>query len=188
MDALARVPFEDLNPELQKMLGSRFERLGYLGDFFQYAACQPDALAGFVRFSEALKEALPWELVEVVALTVATETDNEYERVQHERLALRLGMNDAQIKAVTDGRLDPSRFSATQIVTAELARCCARQDGAGCAERLVDLRALVDNETAIGVLLLCARYVAHATVANALGLRAPSASSLAGHSEKADRG
>jgi alkylhydroperoxidase family enzyme len=179
MGVVEPIPFEELTPELQEMLGPRVERLGYLGEFFQYGAHQPDALAGFVRFSESLKDALPWELIEVVALTVAAETENSYERVQHERLSLRLGMSEAQVEAVLAGQLGPDDFSPAQIATADLARCCARSAGRRCERRLAALRELVDEETAVGVLLLCGRYVAHAAVANSLGLRAPVASPLA---------
>jgi alkylhydroperoxidase family enzyme len=183
MGAVEPIPFEGLTPELQRMLGPRVERLGYLGEFFQYGAHQPDALAGFVRFSESLKDALPWELVEVVALTVAAETHNEYERVQHERLSLRLGMSLEQVEAVIAGRLAPAEFSAAQIITAELARCCARTAGRRCERRFAALREAVGEETAIGVLLLCGRYVAHATVANTLGLRVPVPSPLTEQTE-----
>lgn len=179
MPTVEPIPFEGLTPELQEVLGARVARLGYLGEFFQYGAHQPDALAGFIRFSESLKDALPWELVEVVALTIAAETENEYERVQHERLSLRLGMSEAQVEAVIAGQLAPDDFSAAQIATAELARCCARTTGRGCESRFAALSDLVDTQTAVGVLLLCGRYVAHAAVANALRLRAPVASPLA---------
>jgi alkylhydroperoxidase family enzyme len=168
-----RITFQDLTPELQQLLGPRVERLGYLGEFFQYAAHQADALAGFIRFSESLKDALPWDLVEMVALTVATETENSYERVQHERLSLALGMSAADVQAVVTGRLDPDRFSPAQIAAAELARRCARQAGRECQAAFAALRELVDEDLAVGLLLLCGRYLAHATVANALELQVP---------------
>src|SRR5438309_28638 len=78
-------------------------RLGYLGEFFQVAAHQPAALSAFVSFSEALKDALPWRLVEVIALTVSARTGNAYERVQHERLALTLGMRVEEARALASG-------------------------------------------------------------------------------------
>jgi alkylhydroperoxidase family enzyme len=174
------IAFDQLSPELQEVLGPRVERLGYLGEFFQYGAHQPEALAAFVRFSESLKAALPWELVETVALTIAAETENSYELVQHERLALRLGMERGQVEAAVAGDLAAAGFSPAQIAAGELARCCARNGGRGCNRALSILCELVDEQVAIGVLLLCGRYVAHAAIANALELEAPVASPLAG--------
>src|SRR6059058_1793129 len=94
------VPLERMPAELRDLLRPRVERLGYLGEFLQRAAHQPDALAAFYRWTEALKEALPFRLVEVIALTVATQTGNDYERIQHERLALTGGMTEDEIVAV----------------------------------------------------------------------------------------
>ena len=85
---------------LRSRLKARVDRLGYLGEFFQVAAHQPEALAGFIAFTEALKEHLDWRLAEVIALTVATETGNAYERVQHERLALTLGMTESEVRGL----------------------------------------------------------------------------------------
>jgi hypothetical protein len=92
-------------------------------------------------------------------------------------------MSREQVEAVIGGRLTPAEFSTAQIITAELARCCARTAGRRCERRFAALRDEVDEETAIGVLLLCGRYVAHATVANTLGLRAPVASPLSEQTE-----
>ena len=75
-------------------------RLGYLGEFFQCAANQPDALVCFQDFTEALKQALPDPITEVVALTAAQLMDNAYERVQHERLSLKLGFGQGWITDV----------------------------------------------------------------------------------------
>src|SRR5713101_8139654 len=90
----------EMAPELAKMLRPRVERLGYLGEFFRCAAHQPAALLSFMAFTEDLKRALPVRLTETVALTVSTELDNAYERHQHERLCLKLGLGDAWIRAV----------------------------------------------------------------------------------------
>ena len=61
----------DLPDELRQQLSPRVRRLGYLGDFFRYCGHQPDALLHFNLFTEALKEALPPDLTETVALTIA---------------------------------------------------------------------------------------------------------------------
>lgn len=174
------ISFDAMNAELRELLGGRVERLGYLGEFFQLAAHQPDALAAFVRFTESLKDALPWRLVEVVALTIACETGNDYERVQHERLALRLGMSVEELEMLLAGQLACPPFGAEEVACAELARCCARGAGRRCGRRFAALLEQTEPTVAIGVLLLCCRYLAHATFVNTLGIAPPVSSPIAG--------
>jgi AhpD family alkylhydroperoxidase len=114
------IALEDMPPDLQELLRPRVERLGYLGEFFQRAAHQPDALAAFHRWTEALKDALPFRVVEAIALTVATQTGNNYERVQHEHLALAGGMSREEIVAL-------ERMRAGTCVT--LTRRCSGSRG-----------------------------------------------------------
>ena len=49
------IDFDDLRPDLQDALRARYERLGYLGDFFRFMAHQPAALIAFDAFTEACK-------------------------------------------------------------------------------------------------------------------------------------
>src|SRR5216684_4295787 len=97
---ISPLPEGDLPPDLAALLRPRVERLGYLGEFFRYAAHQPKALMSFLEFTEDLKQALPDNLTEVVALTVARLMENDYERVQHERLALKRGLGEPWLRAV----------------------------------------------------------------------------------------
>ena len=177
MSATSRLSFEQLPTELQARLAARVQRLGYLGEFFQVGGHQPQALAGFIDYTEALKQALPDRLVEVIALTAATETGNAYERVQHERLALKLGFNEYEVRSlVTDGAsLDA--FSTVERVAIELARqvCAAR--GRACPA-YDELERLVGEQVAVGCLMTAVRYLAHATMANTWGLAAPVPSPL----------
>jgi alkylhydroperoxidase family enzyme len=167
------IPFDALDDELRSLLGPRVERLGYLGEFFQLAAHQPDALAAFVRFTEALKAALPWRLVEIAALTVAGETANDYERVQHERLALKLGMSEEELGAVLRGEVDKGRFSPAEVATHNLALNCAERIGRDGDGLFISLRDATDQETAVGVLLVCSRYLAHANFVNTMAIGVP---------------
>lgn len=168
------IPFDALDDELRELLAPRVERLGYLGEFFQLAAHQSEALAAFVRFTEALKAALPWRLVEIAALTVATETENDYERVQHERLALKLGMSEQELGAVLAGEIEEGRFSAAEVATHKLALNCADRIGRDGDGLFIALRDATDQETAVGVLLVCSRYLAHANFVNTMGIGVPS--------------
>ena len=95
-----RLSLKEMTPALQESLRPRVERLGYLGEFFQCAAHQPQALMSFMSFTEDLKQALPDNLTEVVALSVATLMGNAYERVQHERLSLKLGFSRDWVREV----------------------------------------------------------------------------------------
>jgi hypothetical protein len=58
----------DMPPELQDPLRPRVERLGYLGELFERAAHQPEALAAFYRWTESLKTALPFRIVEAFGM------------------------------------------------------------------------------------------------------------------------
>ena len=91
--SIPRISHEELPNELASFLKPRVERLGYLGEFFQCTAHQPEALLSFLELTEHLKYALPGNLTEVVSLTIARLMDNAYERVQHERLSLKLGLS-----------------------------------------------------------------------------------------------
>src|SRR5258707_11051131 len=90
----------ELDPELAEILRTKVERLNYLGEFFHCAGHQPRALISFYTLTEDLKKALPDNLTELVALTIATKLNNAYERVQHERLSLKLGLSEAWVREV----------------------------------------------------------------------------------------
>ena len=97
---IPRLHAQDLIPELREMLGPKIDRLGYLGEFFQCTAHQPQVLMSFITLTEELKQALPNHLTEVVALSVAALLKNDYERVQHERLSLKLGFGEPWVRDV----------------------------------------------------------------------------------------
>jgi alkylhydroperoxidase family enzyme len=169
---------EDLPHDLARALGPRVERLGYLGEFFQVAAHQPDALLGFVQFTEALKDALPAAVTETVALTVAACTENSYERHQHERLAIALGLGEDWVGQVL--RLDPAnavldererRVQALVLATVETT-------GRDVERAMAALTEVADAATVVGVLLSTGRYLAHAVVVNAFGMAPPVPSPL----------
>jgi len=171
-----RIPFERMPDPLCERLRPRVERLGYLGEFFQVAAHQPEALAGFMDFTEALKVTLPPRLVETIALTVAVQTGNDYERVQHEHLALKVGLDLDEVRALAVSELPADRFSETERSAAALARDVVAARGGRCTDRYDALEALAGPEAAVGCLMTAARYLAHATMANTWGLRPPVAS------------
>src|SRR4051812_15312864 len=97
---IPRLELDQLAPHLREPLGRQAERLGYFGDFFRCAAHQPAALLAFEAMSQALSEALPPSLTELVALTVAGLTEDSYLRQEHERQAARQGLSRPWIAAV----------------------------------------------------------------------------------------
>jgi alkylhydroperoxidase family enzyme len=174
VDETPRIGYDDLPRVLRERLRPRVERLGYLGEFFQVAAHQPEALAGFIDYTEALKDAVDWRLVEAIALTIASMTANDYERVQHERFALRLGMSIDEVRALTAG--DAARFAPTERAAVRLAHDVVLAGGRGCPDAYRELVTLAGPAVAVGCLMTAVRYLAHATMANTWEVRAPVAS------------
>ena len=177
-DTVPRLGMADLPADLAAALGPRVERLGYLGEFFQVAAHQPDALLGFVHFTEALKDALPAAVTETVALTVAAHTDNAYERHQHERLAIALGLGEDWVTEVL--RLDPANAALDERErrVQALVLAAVANTGRDVERAMAALTEVADPATVVGVLLSTGRYLAHAVVVNAFGLAPPVPSPL----------
>jgi alkylhydroperoxidase family enzyme len=174
----SRIAFDDLPEGLRERLGPRVERLGYLGEFFQVGAHQPDALTGFHQFTEALKAALPSRLVEIIALTVATRTGNAYERVQHERLALTLGFPLDEVRAIVERGSEAPGLDPLERAVADLASEVCSAQGRACLS-YDEVEVLADDAVAVGCLMMASRYLAHATMSNTWGLEPPVASPLA---------
>jgi alkylhydroperoxidase family enzyme len=173
---LAGVPLigvAELDPSVRQRLQSKINRLGYLGVFFQLTAHQPESLAAFIDYTDATKRALPDDLAEVVALTVATSTGNDYERHQHERLALKLGLAKEWVASVE--RLDPDNGDLTleQRATQRWVLAVLKDHGRGTEVEVDGLVRGLGPKTAIAVALMCGRYVAHATIANSFGIQPP---------------
>jgi len=177
---IPRLSYAELEPRLAEALRPKVERLGYLGEFFQCAAHQPRALTSFHRLTEDLKEALPDNLTEVVALSVAALMGNAYERVQHERLALKLGFAEAWVREVLSLRAERGGgLSEAERLTQRLALAVVERRGHNTTEELEAVVKTIGHEQAVGVLLLIGRYVMHALVANCLALGPPVSSPLA---------
>jgi alkylhydroperoxidase family enzyme len=169
---IRRLGFDELDPQLQDALRAKVERLGYLGEFFAVGGHQPAATAAFQHFTEALKKALPAELTEVVALSLASALGNAYEQVQHERLAATQGFSVEWIAAAL-GHGEPSPLSDEARVARRLALAIVDGYGHHAAAELERAVDVLGEEQAVGVLLTVGRYVAHAVIANTLHLAAP---------------
>jgi alkylhydroperoxidase family enzyme len=170
--AIEPVAYTDLPELLRLVLRPRVRRLGYLGAFFAFAGRQPRALYAFNMMTEELKEALPGDLVEVVALSVATALGSDYERPQHERLAAKQGRSAAWIAAAEHGT-PADALTPEQAAVRALALRMVDGAGRGVEPEVRRVVELTGQDVAVGVLLLVGRYLAHAHVANALGLTSP---------------
>lgn len=171
---MERLGFEQLAPEVQDVLRPKYERLGYLGEFFQVTGVQPAILSPFMEMTDALKEALPDRLTELGALTVATLMENRYELHQHERLSKKLGFGEAWVAAVEQVAPDsaPELSDAERAVQRLVVAMVQRRGKAVQAE----LEAVIDaigSGQAIAVMFLVGRYVTHALIVNGLGLEPP---------------
>ena len=175
---IPRITMNDMPPALAEMLRPKVERLGYLGEFFQCAANQPDALMSFMKLTDGLKEALPDNVTEIVALTVSNRMSNVYERRQHERLSLKFGFGEQWLRDVlslgeSSGSMKPEERLVQQLVLAVLKT--NGHDAGGELDRVVEA---IGAKQAIAVLLLIGRYITHALLVNTLKLAPPVPSPL----------
>jgi len=179
-ESIPRLSFSELDPQLAEMLRPKVERLNYLGEFFQCMGHQPQALMAFHTLTEELKKALPDNLTEVVALSMATAMGNDYEQVQHERLALKLGFSEAWVsEAIAIRGQDAKELTAAEVLVQKLALAIIECRGHGTTEELEAVVHSLGHAQAVGVLLLIGRYAMHALLSNSLALKAPVASPLA---------
>lgn len=170
---IPRLEFDELPDSIARRLRDKYDRLGYLGEFFAATAHQEAALAAFIDFTEASKGELDIRLVELVVLTVACLERVDYERNQHERLALKLGLPRSWVAEVE--RLDPdrARLDEQEKIVQRFVLTAVQRRGRDVSS---ELSAVVDElgyRDAVAVLMLMARYVAHALLVNSLGIAAP---------------
>ncbi|OWT77136.1 MULTISPECIES: hypothetical protein [unclassified Achromobacter] len=177
---IPRLQLDDMRPDLAEYLTPRVRRLGYLGELFQVCAHAPDTLLDFMRFTESLKGALPDNLAEVAVLTTATLMENAYERNQHERLCVRLGLGREWVREVERLQPDahPQPGTAPLMTDAERAvqryvLASVQTRGLRASAEFEALVALLPADQAVAIAMLAGRYITHALVVNTFGLRPP---------------
>lgn len=179
-DLIPRLSMAELDPQLAELLRPKVERLNYLGEFFQCTGHQPRALISFYTLTEDLKKALPDNLTELVALTIAAKMNNAYERVQHERLSLKLGFSEAWVREVISLRAKAGdQLSETELLVQQLAIAMLERGGHETETELEQVIKGIGQKKAVAVLMLIGRYVMHALIANCLALKPPASSPLA---------
>ena len=173
-DQIPRLSTKEMPPALASFLRPRVQRLGYLGEFFQCTAHQPEALLSFLEFTEHLKHALPNNLTEIIALSVAVLMDNGYERVQHERLSLKLGFSEEWLREVLSLAAEgPRILSQQEWVVQQLVISVAERGGRNTTAEFEAVTRAVGPAHAIAVLMLIGRYMSHALIVNTLNLAPP---------------
>jgi carboxymuconolactone decarboxylase family protein len=174
LSTLAQLP-----PDLADHLRPRVERLGYLGEFFQCSAHQPRALLEFMQFTDELKAALPDKLSEVVAISVSCLMKNAYERVQHERLSLKLGFGEEWVRTVRAlAPEDAGAMSHVERAVQSLVIAVVTRNGHDVRPELDAVITALGHAQAIAILMLVGRYMTHALMVNALSLQPPVQSPL----------
>ena len=177
---IPRLSFSELDPQLGEMLRPKVERLKYLGEFFQVTGHQPRALMSFYSLTEDLKDALPDNLTELVALTVAAKMENDYERVQHERLALKLGFSEEWVREILSLEAsERSILSPEELLVQRLCTAVLERDGHKTKVEFEPVVEAIGYKDAVAVLMLIGRYVMHALISNCLAPEPPVTSPLA---------
>lgn len=169
-----RIDFAALCETDAHALGPIVERLGYFGEFFQVMANVPGAIGAFLEYTKAVKQPLSDGENEVLALAVCAGMGADYERIQHEQLAQRLGFSLEWIAAAS------GREGASPAVLSDAERLLRRMVDAFLAGDAMALRPIVAEATqaigsaqAMGALLQLTRYAGIATLCTALQLEPP---------------
>jgi alkylhydroperoxidase family enzyme len=171
---IPRLEQEAMAPALAEYLTPRVKRLGYLGEMFKVSANAPGVLLSFLHFTDALKDALPFDIGEAVVLTVATWMDNAYERHQHERLCLRSGMTAPWLREVRQCEPGSAHLmTPVQCAAQRYALAALRTRGLDAHAEFGALAAHFTPDQAMALVFLVGRYVTHALVVSTLALRPP---------------
>jgi len=171
---IPKLAFDELPASIATLLRPKYQRLGYLGEFFARTAHQEAALRAFIEFTDSAKGALGDNVVELIALTVSTMKGVAYEKNQHERLALKLGFSREWVADVQ--RLAPDAAATlddTERTVQRFVIAAVEQDGRGAGRLLDDVADVLGFENAVAVLMVMGRYTTHAIIVNSLDIAAP---------------
>jgi alkylhydroperoxidase family enzyme len=175
-EGVPRVDWDDLPPTIRDVLQPRYERLGYLPELFSALASDEQLLCALLALSDGLREALPFDDREVVALGISAAIKADYELFQHEQLCRRTGWSPELVAAVES--LDPTREDLTPDA-AEIVRFTAAVverswEQAGVLLDEIALRRGAD--VAVRVLMTAGYFLMTTAIEEILGLRSPVAS------------
>lgn len=156
----------DLPEEYRYLLSE--DALGEL-ELLQAIGSNPPVLQTYMRHGTALWEhaGLSSREVELTVLAIARELDNEYEWHQHVALARDVGVEHAEIRAISGGRFD--EFDPGDRALLEYAQLAARRSADDEAHDAISDH--FDEETIAGIASLAGHYVGTAVVIDGLALQ-----------------
>lgn len=173
-ETIPRLALEQLDPRLRDYLKPTVDRLGYLGEFFQTVGNVPDAAIQFMEYTKAVKAPLSDLENEVIALAVCAALGADYERIQHERLAKRLGASLEWIAAAEDRPgANPMALEAEERLLRTLALAMVARGGRACGEEIDAVVAAHGAGKTVAAMLQITRFVTIAYLCNALQLSLP---------------
>ena len=171
---IPRLGLDQLDDELRSFLKPTVDRLGYLGEFFQVGAHVKGAIPAFMQYTAAVKAPLADAHNEVLALTVCYMLEADYERIQHERLARRLGFSLPWI-AAAEARpgAHASELAEDERALQALAQATVTSQGLRAGPELESVTRLLGAQKAVAALLQISRFVGIALLCNTLALKLP---------------
>ncbi len=172
-DRIPRLDFVELPASIADALRPKYERLGYLGEFFARTAHQEAALRAFIEFTDASKGALDMRIVELIALTVSLMKGVAYERNQHERLSVNLGFGRDWVEQVERLAPEDSQLSDDERRVQRFVIDAVNSDGRDVTAQLDAVVDALGYTDAVAVMMVMARYTTHALIVNCLQIQPP---------------
>jgi AhpD family alkylhydroperoxidase len=174
---MARLPYADqqsVSPHVARVLDRVPARL----NVFRMVAHAETALVPWLRYGAALLSDLELDPVlrELAILEVARACDCEYERVQHEAIALAVGCDEQQVRAVAAG--EDEQLGPRERAVVRFTREVADDVGASAAT-LEALREHLSDREVVELLLVAGHYMGIARLARTTGLDIDAAAGLA---------
>lgn len=170
---LERKDWNDLSPAARQILQPRYERLGYLGEFFAVLAHDEKLLISFLQLSDAMRDSLALRDREVLALTISAARKAEYELFQHEQLCLKSGLTAEWVAAVES--LDPAsgELSDDDRDVMQLAVAVEAQQWEQGRIHLARIAQRRGTKAAVDLLVAAGYYLMAVSLEQALDLRSP---------------
>ena len=171
-NGLTPLSMDRMDPSLVEVLQPIAGRLGYLGELFQHLGHAPEGLAGFLAYSRGVNATLPSNLNEVLALTVCSRLDLAYERVQHERLAVRLELPRAWVAALV-GHGDLAILSPSETVVRDFALAVVEGRFDDARAGLAAVSAEIGERLAAAALMQATRFMSICAMGKVLDVALP---------------